>query len=259
MTFKVTIHDLYVDFARHQIHMEESQRWCVYEREGQTLPLVLKSDPPGLRWPSLVRLRLQTTSVISFPHEKLREWANLVVLDINLMRHKSFDISPLKCLRSLKLKSLILETLTWSNNMEELRYVKLSCERLAQEPDFSSCSNLLELNMRFASAAVCHQKTDPLDRLLCKLAHTLKVLRITCWNQKFPEFLVLGMMPNLEVVEIINDLGFSEHEGSFVFTNLNALTHLRRLVLKNLPIRSSLPGLENLVSLEDLLLNKCRT
>ncbi|KAG0592572.1 hypothetical protein KC19_1G263300 [Ceratodon purpureus] len=256
-TLKVTVHDLYIDFAEHQIHLEESQRWCVYEREGRTLPLVLKRDPPSLRWSSLVRLRLHASSVISFPYEKFCEWANLVALDINLVQHKRFDISPLKCLQSLKLKSFILETLTWSDNMEELRYVKLSCQRLVQEPDFSACSNLLELNMRFASAGVCQRSTDPLERILCSMPRTLKVLKLTYCNRKFPEVLVLGTMPNLEVVEIVNDIEFSRHEESFVVASLSALLRLRRLVLKNLPIKGSLPGLENLSSLEDLLLNRC--
>lgn len=247
-TFKVTIHDLYVDFAEHQIHLEESQRWCVYERNGRTLPSCLKSGPPGLRWSSLVRLRLQTGSAISFPAEKLREWSNLVVLDINLVQQKSLNLSPLNCLRSLKLKSFVLETLTWSESMEELRSVKLSCERLVQEPDFTTCSNLRELNIRFSNpVGICVVGT---------LANTLKVLRITCWNREFPPVLELGTMPSLQVVEILDNLEFSS--DTIVIGGLSSLTHLRRLALKNLPIRGSIVGLGSLVSLEDLILSRCQ-
>lgn len=273
---QITLHDLHKDFAAYELReVEADKRWAVYRNTGLSgLPQNLEGSPPGRNWPDLVRVHLRiehqlpgtghtqadlqvlqsivlTSPPVTFPtRKKIQQWENLQLLCLEGFESQVLDISPLKCLRSLKLVSFELTTLKGSNKLEQLRFVELRCSGLREGLDFSRCSKLQEL---VTGEIYCLQKLG-----LPKNFSDLKVFSLHGWNKALPAELELAHHRLLREVTIAHTV-WDTGRASLWSLSVLGLQFLRRLVgltLIKLPIRS-LPGLENLLGLEFLNLSGC--
>lgn len=120
--WKVTIHDLYRDYAAWFLGDDRNKKalgFCCDGEEFRPLPFELQRSPPGNCWPDLKRIRLDNIRPCdNFPVGKVLEWRNVVVLQIvGCEDLTAINLQGLSCLRQLELRFLVqLQTLTFTGD-----------------------------------------------------------------------------------------------------------------------------------------------
>lgn len=261
------MHDFYIDFAHYKLQTVSDiiQERCVFKEGGDPLPHGLQSRPSGDCWERLARVRLQVWPHNSkpveaiyiseeslhyrFPGMKLREWANLIVLHLEF-GGEDIDIGALRCLRALHLEANHnLKTFTCSNPLEQLRFVNFKCwnGQVKEVPSFTSTRlQILDLNLDMV----------PLARpvTLPPASTALTVLRLVRWYSGLENHeLDFAPFPNLVELVIVSEVHLNGY-WKLCVSGLGALTKLKKLVLRHLPIVGPLLGMERLTNLEELVL-----
>lgn len=241
MHFYCNIHDLYKEWAEHEIKLNAASRSCVYKGE-KTLPRCLMSNPQGhigrIWWTSNCRHHIQL-------HWKMKSCksgpsAGIVCACWHL------DIQPLKQLCSLGVFCQQLISLTGTKDMEQLSCVELECPPLKiHELKFNNCGTLEVFHLKevHPPSRPSHYSITPLWFNIPTIPRKMLVL------QQSRCILILKIVGNQSIYQALVE------QWTFGIAGLAALTNLCKLKLTHVHMRS-LAKLQKRSSLEILDLLK---
>lgn len=277
----ITTHDLYKEYAAWYVSTRglamSDVRFVHQARPNQNngLPRQLERRPPGKCWPDLSRILLRHLNCNEIPRKKLREWCNVVVLQLrDCPKVVVLNLYGLDCLRHLEISGLPkLEALIFTKvdvydterqdsvcSLVSLKLVDLDdLPVLKRLPDFSPCLVLKELSISRcstkAAASPCGCETA-MDRLKSLVdPETGRFLLKGCLEDDSPT------IPSCESLQIL-EMPWSRHYA-FAIVLRSRLTSLRKLhisypdhfaSLRGLIWHNNLLGLEYLSSLEEIFL-----